>query len=477
MFSDVTVAPNEAMESIKVQRESISLTQNWGRWATVSCYLDRCQVKTPEKLVQLVWSLVHRKRSVVGKVVDFGAGDGRFSTYGNYRQYIGYEIDKSQFVKSNIPSNAELVNCCAFTETILDADLCIGNPPYVRNQDIPPGWRADVSKTLHSRMGVNISGLANAWQYFFFLALSSVKADGLCALIVPFEWVSRPSAQTLRQYIQSNRWGVEVYRLRDKTFRGVFTTSSITIINKADKNGVWTYLQETEDGRYLRMPTPTGSAEGVIQYAAGPPHVRMGPYAVRGFSPGTQKVFILTEKRRTQFGLKINKDVVPCVTTLRHLPAGITDLDKNCFYDYYISFEKKCWLVVTQGTISKALTKYLDSVPPANYQTSTCLMRKQWWKFNLPRIPAVLVATSFRGKIPKHMINTIGASAVGGVCGIHNLTKSQEMLVSEKFLHRDIREQIVSHSNGLRKIEINQLNTLLSEMFDNSEAIDSRKCR
>ena len=151
----------------------------------------------------------------------------------------------------------------------------------------------------------------------------------------------------------------------------------------------------------------------------------LAPRAIRGFSPGTQKVFTLTEKERVDFGLEIERDVVSCITTLRHLPDSLNELNKTNFHDFYMNSRQKCWLIVTQAELSEALQIYLDSIPPIDYQTSTCLARKQWWKFNLPRIPEVLVATSFRGKFPKFLINNIGAYAVGGVCGIHKSTKTQ----------------------------------------------------
>ena len=452
---------------MEIQRQSIPLTLSWGTWSTVSFYLDRCQVDTPSKLVKSAWDLVHRNRPKIGKVVDFGAGDGRFANYGHYQNYIGYEIDTNQCVDSNIPANAELHNCCAFSETIEDADLCIGNPPFVRNQDLPSGWRAQVSKILRERTGVNISGLANAWQYFFLLALASIKSYGLCVLIVPFEWVSRPSVQALRDYIKTNRWNVKVYRLNDTTFSRVFTTSSITIVDKATNDGVWTYFQEDDDGSYSQMSSPSGSSQGVIKYAPESMVNRAGPRAIRGLSPGTQKVFTLTERERVHFGLEIDSDVVSCITTLRHLPASVRELNKSSFHEFYVNSGKKCWLIVTQVDLSEALRVYLDSILPIDYQTSTCMVRKQWWKFNLPRIPEVLVATSFRGKFPKFLTNDIGARAVGGVCGIHNSTKSQAKELTDEFVKKDIRDQIVSHSNGLRKIEINQLNTLLHDIFVN----------
>lgn len=248
------------------ERQKISPKANWGDWSSVSFFLEKGQVDTPHKLVESTWEHVHRLRPNIGKVIDFGAGDGRFAGYGKFNYYLGLEIDAQRCVQSNLAPNAEIQNKCAFSLNIDDADLCIGNPPFVRNQDLPKRWKAYASKIVRERTGVAISGLANAWQYFFFLALASVKTDGLCALIVPFEWVSRPSVKALRTYIKSNDWNVEVYRLMDKTFSGILTTSSITIINKSTKRGMWSFFQEIAEGKYSKIESPSGSSIGVIKY-------------------------------------------------------------------------------------------------------------------------------------------------------------------------------------------------------------------
>src|SRR5262249_46330351 len=164
----------------------------------------------------------------VDKAVDFGAGDGRFARHGNYQRYIGYEIDAALCRSADLPAKATLRNQCAFSDRVDDADVCIGNPPFVRNQDLPSGWRQRAATVLTERTGVTLSGLANAWQYFFLLSLASTHSTGLCAVIIPYEWVSRPSASRLRDYIASQRWNVQVYRLVDATFPSVLTTASIT---------------------------------------------------------------------------------------------------------------------------------------------------------------------------------------------------------------------------------------------------------
>jgi hypothetical protein len=101
-------------------------THEWGSQAEVTLYLDRCQVDTPDPLVQRVWNEVLLRRKSFAKVVDFGAGDGRFARYGHYTSYTGVEIDGQRCLAAVLPNNAKLIHSCAFSLTINDADLCIG---------------------------------------------------------------------------------------------------------------------------------------------------------------------------------------------------------------------------------------------------------------------------------------------------------------------------------------------------------------
>ena len=442
-----------------------ALTENWGDWSTVSRYLGRCRVDTPLALVDAVWAHVAEVRPSVGKVLDFGAGDGRFARTGQFQTYMGYEIDASVFQDVRLPDNATIVSRCAFSDFIDDADLCIGNPPYVRNQDLPIQWRKNVSEKLKARTTVNVSGLANAWQYFFLLGLASTKEDGLCALLIPYEWVSRPSAKALRDFIVLNNWNVKVYRLVDRTFNDVLTTSSITIVDKGDTDGRWEYFEETSHSQYTSKRSPSGASAGVLPYVRGTRLPETAPLAKRGLSPGTQRVLTLTEGERARNGLDEDRDVVPCVTSLRLLPNGIKTLDQDAFQEHYRQSGNKCWLIRTDDNPSTELQEYLNTVPWSAYQTATCLEREHWWKFDMPPIPGVLVAQAFKGPFPKAVRNTVRARAVGGVCGIYNISEEQSTCFLEGIAGVDLRERIVSHSNGFRKIEINQLNGLLLEKF------------
>lgn len=446
-------------------RQVIDATRNWGEWSTVSLYLDRCQVDTPSNLVRAVWAHVALLRGRTEKVLDLGAGDGRFAHGGRYGQYVGYEIDAARCTSVCLPKNAQLINRCAFSDDVDDADLCIGNPPFVRNQDLPSGWRETASKVLQRRLGIKVSGLANAWQYFFLQSLASLRSNGLCVLVIPYEWVSRPSAAALRNYIVEKRWSVSVYRLIDNTFDSVLTTSSITIVDKAASDGTWNYFEETADGVYLPLPSASGSHAGVIKHVRRKDVSANAPRAMRGLSPGTQKVLTLTEGERARNGLAIDRDVVPCVTTLRTLPSEIRNLDMDVFRTYYRDSGQKCWLLRTDAPLSRSLRSYIKGVPPADYQTATCLGRDDWWSFKMPPIPDVLIAQSFKGAFPKGLRNSIGARAVGGVSGIYNVSEVQARSITDGLDGEDLRDRVVAHSNGLRKIEINQLNFLLLSRF------------
>ena len=446
----------------EADRPVTAMTGDWGDIATVYSYLERCQVDTPATVVTATWNHVHRLRpDGVGRVLDLGAGDGRFARQGAYESYVGYEIDAGRSAGARLPSNARLLNRCAFSDLPPDADVCIGNPPFVRNQQIPPGWRQRVHGVLEQRTGVSLSGLANAWQYFFLNALACLKEDGLAALVVPFEWVSRPSAQALRKYIRDQRWTVYVYRLREAGFARVLTTASITLVDKSCRDATWTLYEEVTSGDARPLESPSGSKRGVLGYVPAPDVAAQRPFAKRGLSPGTQKVFTLSDAKREVHHLRPGRDVVPCVTSMRLLPTGFTDLDEKGFREHFVEAGRKCWLIRTDVQPSQALEAYLSAVPESQRQTKTCLDRSRWWRFTMPVAPAVLLAQGFRGRFPKAVRNRVGARAVGGVCGIYNVRGDQVDALTAGFDGMDLRDCVVAYSSGFFKIEVNQINALL----------------
>src|SRR2546427_2532371 len=122
-------------------------------------------------------------------------------------------------------------------------DAAIGNPPFIRNQDISPIWRRTARNMIEAETGEKLHGLQNLYAYFMWLSMIRTHAGGIVALVVPFEWVSRPSTLGIREYIGRNRWGVAIYRIPDSTsvFPDVKTTASITLIDKRPERPGWSF--------------------------------------------------------------------------------------------------------------------------------------------------------------------------------------------------------------------------------------------
>jgi hypothetical protein len=244
-------------------------------------------------------------------------------------------------------------------------------------------------------------------------------------------------------------------------------------VDKAVRDGRWSYFEETAAGEYSPLTSPSGGADGVLPYLTRKGVSQGTPAARRGLSPGTQNVLTLTEGARVRAGLSLGRDVVPCVTTLRHLPDSVRELTDAALRDHYRLRGKKCWLVRTDTEPSPALEAYLSSVPAEDYQTKTCLARDEWWRFAMPAVPDVLVAMSFKTQFPKVARNSARVRAVGGVYGVYGLSPDQIAMVTAWPTELDIRDRIVAHAHGLRKVEIGQLNSLLLETFGGPEAADA----
>lgn len=78
------------------------------------------------------------------------------------------------------------------------ADFIIGNPPYVRLEDIPEET-ASVYRSAYPTM----RGRADLYVAFFEAALRQLKADGVCAFICADRWMRNQYGAELRQLISS----------------------------------------------------------------------------------------------------------------------------------------------------------------------------------------------------------------------------------------------------------------------------------
>lgn len=423
-------------------------------------YLDKCQVDTPHGVVEFLWKMLSALGKNFDNVVDYGAGDGKFSSGGQYGSYVGFEIDEARLPIGNLPPNATIKHECALSSVEKNFDLCVGNPPFVRHHDIDKVWYESVCKLLDKELHFRLDRRSNAFLLFLAKALITTKDDGLVALIIPFEWVSRPAAQGIRDYIKKNNWEVRAYRFTEDIFRGVMTTASLTIIDKSKKTGIWSYYSITPDFKIKKQKFVSGDVE-LFEYAKRTDE----NYAQRGLSPGGQEVFCLTEGERIHNRLLKDVDVVPCVTTMRHWKNNVNSLTEHQFQKLYVNTGMRCWLIKTWEVPSPQLMAYLSSISEDRRDNYTCTHRDTWWKVKPHNPPAIIYSSAFVNSTPKFLLNTVGAVAVGTIQGIHNVKKKYRVALQEKLTEIDFGARVVAHSGKLRKIEVGQMNKIVADIM------------
>ena len=431
-----------------------------------STQLQRCQVETPRDVVELVWRLAKwaRPGEKFKSVLDLGAGDGRFGRVrGAFERYVGVEMDSDKVAGARMPVGSRLVVGDALSWNGRGYTICIGNPPYIRHHGLEPEWRNRVLERIVGDGGPSLKATANVFLMFLAKALQTTKADGLVVQLIPYEWVTRPSAAELREFISQKGWDVHVYRFDVDIFPTVLTTASVTIIDKASHQGRWTFGQIGRNGQIKTVRQASGSTSKVLDYKDGSDSL----HAIRGLSPGGQSIFVLTEEERLFYGLRRKADVIPCVTSLRLLEDDLTDLTAAVFEDRYVARGRRCWLIRSnRDNLSPALEQYLKSVGDTWKKYSTCTARSSWWQYKCHPVPQLLVASGFTKKAPKILINSIKAIAVGSVYGIvSDGSGAAAGTMARKLRSYDFQRRVVHHSNNLKKIEVRQLNAVLHQLF------------
>ncbi|WP_126445666.1 class I SAM-dependent methyltransferase [Sulfuricystis multivorans] len=140
------------------------------------------QVFTPPTVVEQMLALRRRR----GRTLDPAAGDGAFSARIPGCEAI--EIDPRV-----APSGARVMDFFALPLTE-KYDTIIGNPPYVRFQDIPPRTLALLDHEMFDRR-------SNLFLYFIEKAVRHLRRGGELIFIVPREFTKLTAARKLNAFL------------------------------------------------------------------------------------------------------------------------------------------------------------------------------------------------------------------------------------------------------------------------------------
>jgi hypothetical protein len=148
------------------------------------------------------------------------------------------------------------------------ADFVIGNPPYIRLEEIPEG-KADLYRNAYSTM----RGRADIYVAFFQAALAQLRPGGVCAYICADRWLLNDYGRALRSFITegfSVRYVVETHDV-DAFYTEVSAYPAITVISH-DKQGPVVVAKalpgiETADTDYIVSHLKTARSNSVVRAA------------------------------------------------------------------------------------------------------------------------------------------------------------------------------------------------------------------
>lgn len=190
-------------------------------------------VFTPPDIVKYMTQFIDN--SVSKNILEPSSGTGNFIEQLHHKHKITcIDINKEYIAEcsrkfDNI--NCKVQNFIDFTTTD-KFDYIIGNPPYVKIQNIN---NQDLEKMKQQYPEI-IKGNTNLYIYFIIKCLDMLKDNGKLIFIVPNTWLYSKSFISFKNYIIQNRFLEQLIDFKDKQiFKNVSTYTCIIILSKQHK--------------------------------------------------------------------------------------------------------------------------------------------------------------------------------------------------------------------------------------------------
>ena len=194
---------------------------SWGKLPAMSATspLDvAClgQVFTPPEIVTRMLALRRRR----GRVLEPACGDGAFLA--RLPGAVGIEVDGR-----HAPANARIMDFFAYPERE-QFDTIIGNPPYVRYQDIPAATRERLSLD-------HFDGRSNLYLFFIEKCLRHLAPGGELIFITPRDFLKATSAVGVNRLLHAAGTITDFIDLGDaRIFAGATPNCAIWRFEKGD---------------------------------------------------------------------------------------------------------------------------------------------------------------------------------------------------------------------------------------------------
>ncbi len=402
------------------------------------------QTFTPDGVILGMLAWAQRQGSVVRRLVDPGAGTGRYTLAG-LRAFptahaVAVEMDpvvavllRANLVAAGLTGRATVV-VGDFRDLTLEridgATLFCGNPPYVRHHEISARWKAWYTDTL-ARFDLEGSQLAGLHLHFFLKTRELAVPGDLGCFVTAAEWLDVNYGRSLRLMLMNGLGGTDVFVAEPQlqVFDDAMVSAAITGFAPGAKRAGLRFksVQSAADLKTLPEGEPvaleTLQAEprwsilvkgGRTERRAG--HVELGEFfqVSRGQVTGLNRVWVAS-------------DAAPTVPD-RYLVPSITDAtDITAAPAHEISRLEGLRRVVS-------LPRELDALAPGEEaavhaflawarecgadQTYIAKHRKPWWHVHL-REAAPLVMTYMGRRPPVFAHNKAGAKLINVAHGLY----------------------------------------------------------
>jgi methylase of polypeptide subunit release factors len=122
-------------------------------------------------------------------------------------------------------------------------DNILGNPPYIKFQDLPEGTRNSFRNKYQTIKGGNF----NLYFAFFEICFDLLKDNAKLGFITPNNYFTSLSGESLREFFQQKKCVTEIVDFNHKKVFDAQTYTAITFLKKADNNVILYDRIESEE--------------------------------------------------------------------------------------------------------------------------------------------------------------------------------------------------------------------------------------
>ena len=371
--------------------------------------------------------------------------------------------------------------------SINEVDAVICNPPYIRHHLIDKNRKKRLVNRYSRRFKTKISALSTNYIYFFLEAISQLRHDGALIFITPTDYLDAKYGEALKKILvnQFHIERIELFDRNDLAFKGVLTTSAITILRKRESKHARHVLIEarSDDGVIKKISTrkidlhklnisDNWSLQFGNKYKQYSTLIKNRSQKLsdfirvrRGIATGSNKFFVLSQMTVDKWAIE-PEFLKPVIASARDLPDN--ELSLEHWNKLRIS-GRPCWILdcIKPESSLKGLNihRYLQYGRSQNvHERFNCRVRKPWYKIEQVSPPDIII-TYMNRKKTKFVKNSAGCRVMSVFLNGFIQDNKVEIKWLLSILNNTETNQLIgyigrTYGGGMKKIEPRRLQQL-----------------